>query len=121
MGEHQPWVEKVATLLGATGLGFIWFFLIAVWGGTASYLSRIRKSKTPFSIMELIGEWAVSAFAGIITAFVCYELQFSFYATAALAGIAGHMGGRAIALLEQAALAFWSKRTGVKLDEDQPH
>lgn len=121
MGEHQPWMEKITTLLGATGLGFIWFFLIAMWGGTASYVSRLRKSKAPFSIMELIGEWAVSAFAGIITAFVCYEMNLSFYATAALAGIAGHMGGRAIALIEQAALAIWSKRTGVKLDEDQSH
>lgn len=121
MGEHQGFIDKIVALIGATGLGFVWFFLMAVWGGTASYVSRLRKSKAPFSIMELIGEWAVSAFAGIITAFVCYEMSLSFYATAALAGIAGHMGGRAIALMEQAALAIWSKRTGIKLDEDQPH
>ncbi len=120
MTEHQSWVERIAALVGATGLGFIWFFLMAMWGGTANYISRLRKSKAPFSIMELIGEWSVSAFAGIITAFICYELEFSFYATAALAGIAGHMGGRAIGILEQAALAMWSKRTGIKLDEDHP-
>lgn len=120
MMEHQSWVERITALIGATGLGFIWFFLMAVWGGTANYVSRLRKSKAPFSIMELIGEWSVSAFAGIITAFICYELEFSFYATAALAGIAGHMGGRAIGMLEQAALAMWSKRTGIKLDEDHP-
>ena len=121
MGEHQGFIDKIAALIGATGLGFLWFFLIAVWGGTASYVSRLRKSKAPFSIMELVGEWTVSAFAGMITAFICYEMQFSFYVTAALAGVAGHMGGRAIALIEQAAVAFWSKRTGVELDEDHPH
>lgn len=118
MGEHQGIVDKLVAFLGATGLGFVWFFLIAVWGGTASYLARIRKSQAPFSIMELVGEWTVSAFAGIITAFICYEMQLSFYVTAALAGIAGHMGGRAIALLEQGMLAFWSKRTGIRCDED---
>lgn len=120
MGEQQAFIDKVAMFFGATGLGFIWFFILAVWGGTASYLSRIRKSKVPFSIMELVGEWTVSAFAGIITAFVCYELSFSFYATAALSGIAGHMGGRAIAMIEDAAVKLWSKRTGIELDENRP-
>ena len=121
MGEHQSVVEKLTVLFGATGLGFLWFFLIAIWGGTASYISRIRKAKVPFSLMELIGEWAVSAFAGIITAFVCSELEFSFFATAALAGIAGHMGGRAIALIEDLVVKFWTKRTGIVLDEDKPN
>lgn len=121
MGEHQGFIDKIAALIGATGLGFLWFFLIAVWGGTASYVSRLRKSKAPFSIMELIGEWTVSAFAGLITALFCSELQFSFYVTAAAAGIAGHMGGRAIALTERALLAFLEKRTGVSFNEDKPH
>ncbi len=121
MTEHQSWIERITALIGATGhMAFIWFLLVAIWGGTTNYITRLRKSKAPFSIMELIGEWSVSAFAGIITAFICHALEFSFYATAALAGITGHMGGRAIGLLEQAVLAMWSKRTGIKLDEDHP-
>lgn len=113
MIEHQGWFERFLALIVGTPIGFFWFFLLAVWGGTASYITRLKKSKAPFSIMELVGEWAVSAFAGIITAFVCLELAFSFYATAALAGVAGHMGGRAIALLENAVEAWWRKRAGV--------
>lgn len=114
-------IEKLGTLFGVTGLGFVWFFLLAMWGGTASYLARIRKAKMPFSLMELIGEWTVSAFAGLITALICTELHFSFYVTAAAAGIAGHMGGRAIALTERAAMTFLEKRVGVKTSEDHPN
>ena len=114
MGEEQGFTARLADMLSATGVGFVWFLLLAVWGGTASYLSRIKKMKTRFSIMELVGEWTISAFAGVVTAFVCYEMQFSFYATAALAGIAGHMGGRAIALLENSIEAAWSQRFGYK-------
>lgn len=112
MGEEQGFVAKLSEMFSATGVGFLWFLLLAAWGGTASYLSRIKKMKTPFSVMELVGEWTISAFAGIVTAFICYEMQFSFYATAALTGIAGHMGGRAIALMEHFVETTYRKRFG---------
>lgn len=76
------------------------FMLIAVWGGTASYIGRLKKLNRRFSIIELVGEWTISGFAGIITAYFCQELNQSFFITAALAGVAGHMGGRAIYLME---------------------
>jgi len=119
MGEEQGFLAKFSDVVATTGIGFLWFLLLAAWGGTASYLSRIKKMKTPFSVMELVGEWTISAFAGVITAFVCYEMQFSFYATAALTGIAGHMGGRAIALMENFIEVSYRKRFG-KPNEDQP-
>ena len=105
-------LDKMYDLVAASGLGFIWFALIAVWGGTASYISRIRQSEATFSLFELIGEWTISAFAGIITAYICNEMQLSFSATAALSGIAGHMGGRAILMMEKAVEAAWRKYFG---------
>lgn len=87
-------------------LGYAWMLLLAIWGGTASYISRIRKTKSPFSVIELIGEWTISGFAGVVTALVCYRFQFDFYATSAAVGIAGHMGGRAIGMLEH----YWVQR-----------
>lgn len=110
--EEQHFLKWLDEFLSVTSFGFLWFGLLAVWGGTASYISRIKKSQATFSLMELIGEWTISAFAGVITAYICYELQFSFYLTAALAGIAGHMGGRGIALLESGVVAFYKKRWG---------
>lgn len=82
------------------GLGYIWFLVLALWGGTVSYIGRIRKGKLAFSFAELIGEWSISGFTGIITAYICAEMQFSFYMTAALVAISGHMGGRALSIFE---------------------
>lgn len=53
-----------------------------------------------FSLTELIGEWAICGFAGIITAYLCEASNLSFAMTAAMSGIAGHMGGRAIYMIQ---------------------
>lgn len=107
--------------VATSSFGFLWLLVLSAWGGTASYLTRLKKSKAPFSFMELVGEWTISAFAGVVTAYACYEMNFSFYATAACAGIAGHMGGRGIALVERGIERLWHKRFGKGgQDEDQP-
>lgn len=77
-----------------------WFVALAAWGGTVSYLSRLKRYKLTFSFIELMGEWAISGFAGLITAYACAANDVSYPLTAALSGIAGHMGGRAIHILE---------------------
>jgi hypothetical protein len=92
------------------GLGYTWFLLLAIWGGTANYIARRKTDKLPFSIVELIGEWAISGFAGIITVLICQEMQLSAMLTAAAAGIAGHMGGRSIFIIEKA----FQRRLGLK-------
>jgi len=81
-------------------LGYFWFIILAMWGGTASYISRLKRSKCPFSIIELVGEWFISGFVGVITAYMCHSLGFDFYKTAALVGISGHLGGRGMYMVE---------------------
>lgn len=93
--------EQSIKIVVENSIGFAWLVIIAIWGGTASYLGRLKKKKGKFSMVELIGEWTISGFAGIITAYFCQEFSLSFFMTAALAGISGHMGGRAIFLIEQ--------------------
>lgn len=105
------WVE----LIRKSGLGYLWLIALAMWGGTSSYLSRIRRERIPFSLFELMGEWAISGFAGIVTSYVCYSLQWDFYLIAAATGIAGHMGGRAIVLIESLIL----RKLGVKACESE--
>jgi len=95
------------------GIGYFWFIVLAVWGGTANYITRLKANKGPFSLVELLGEWVISGFSGIITAFICEEMGFGFMYTAAMAGIAGHMGGRGIYLLERVI----QKRIGFKSDK----
>jgi hypothetical protein len=96
----DPVQSAFAEFIKNTGLNYVWLIFIALWGGTANYLSRIKRDKLPFSMIELIGEWFISGFAGVITAYMCYSLAWDFYLTAAVTGIAGHMGGRAIYLME---------------------
>lgn len=81
--------------------GYLWFVVLALWGGTVNYISRVKHNHPiRFSIAELVGEWAISGFVGVITIYVCLELEFSLYLTGALVAIAGHMGGRALFLME---------------------
>ena len=81
--------------------GYLWFVFLAVWGGTANYLSRVQRDKSVnFSAVELMGEWSVSGFSGLLTAYLCAEAGFSYYMTAVACAIAGHMGGRAIYMME---------------------
>lgn len=103
----EPSQSAIAEAIKDSGLGYLWLVALALWGGTASYLSRIKRDKIPFSMIELMGEWAISGFAGIITAYVCHSLGWDFYLTAACTGVAGHMGGRAIYLLERWVVRRW--------------
>jgi hypothetical protein len=81
--------------------GYFWLVLLSVWGGTVNYLMRMKKDNKPlFSLTELIGEWAISGFAGLLTAFACVEMGMSWQMTAFFTGVSGHLGGRAIYLME---------------------
>jgi len=92
--------ENTLKTLVEHGIGYAWFIVMALWGGTASYISRLKRNGNHFSIVELFGEWTISGFAGIITAYMCHSYGFDFYKTAALTGIAGHMGGRGMYMIE---------------------
>lgn len=89
-----------------------WLFVLglALFGGMASWWGKVRKGEVAYwSMSALIGELTISAFAGTITFLGCEYLNLGPFLSPALAGIAGHMGGRAIALLERAGERRLSK------------
>lgn len=93
--------SDILTKLFEAGLGYVWFIILAIWGGTVNYLSRIRQGKVEsFSFTELVGEWTISGFAGLLTAFICMEMDLSWHLTAFFTGVSGHLGGRAIFIFE---------------------
>lgn len=100
--------EKITVLQrlaedGSSTWGYLWLVVLAAWGGSVSYLSRLKEDSTKrFSTVELTGEWTISAFSGLLTAFLCAEMGVSYYLTAVACAISGHMGGRAISLIEGA-------------------
>lgn len=83
-------------------LTYAWVLILSAWGGVVNF---IRKSRTgaarPFNLTELIGEIFTSGFAGVLTFWLCEFSGIAPLMTAALVGISGHMGGRAIFQIEQ--------------------
>lgn len=95
--QASGWVSRMV----GPGGGYLWMVVLALWGGTASYLSRLKQNQAlTFSLAELAGEWAISGFAGLLMAYVCTEMHMSWYMTAVATGITGHMGGRALFMIE---------------------
>lgn len=94
MGEEQRSLLEIAREYG-------WFIFLAVWGGTVSYLTRMKEKDVKFSIVEFLVHLLTSGFAGMMTVHIASNLNFSWQLTAFLAGVAGHMGGKAITLMEQ--------------------
>lgn len=85
-----------------TWLTYMWVFLLSAWGGLVSFIKKVRTGETRASnLMEFIGELVTSAFAGVITFFLCEASGITPLMTAVLVAISGHMGTRAIFLFER--------------------
>lgn len=98
MYEKDPSTYSLITYLWVTGL--------AAWGGLVNFYRKVKSGETrAFNVTELIGEIVTSAFAGLITFWLCEAAQIHPLVTAALVGISGHMGSRAIYQLERWAQA----------------
>ncbi|CAB5079582.1 LydA-like holin [uncultured Caudovirales phage] len=82
-------------------LTYAWVLGLSALGGFVSFMNKLKAGKTrAFNIAEFMGEIATSAFTGVITFWLCENAQFSPLITAALVGVSGHMGSRAIMLFE---------------------
>ena len=83
---------------------------IALLGGAVSWWAKVRSGELPiWSINHLVGELVTSAFAGLLCFWICESAGLAPLLTAALAGIAGHMGARAITAFEQWATSRFGK------------
>jgi len=98
-----------------SGTCYVLFVLMSVWGGTAAYISRLKRSGRIFSLVELIGEWSISGFSGIVTGFICHAYGVDYYITLAAVGISGHMGGRLIFIVERFGQRYVESKLGIKL------
>ena len=100
-GEQLQQAGSWLSRLAGPGGGYLWMVILALWGGTASYISRLKQNcGMTFSLAEWVGELTISGFAGLIMSYLCTEMHMSWYMTAVATAITGHMGGRALYLLE---------------------
>ncbi len=74
----------------------------ALLGGLVSFYGKVRAGTvSAANLFHLIGELATSAFAGLLVFWFCVYLDVPMILTASLAGVAGHMGARAISMAEE--------------------
>lgn len=112
MQEKVPTFTSIADLLT-----YAWVFGLAMLGGAASFVRRVRSGESKYSnIVELIGELVVSAFAGLVTFFLCRSAAFDEMLTAAFIAISGHMGTRLIFMFE----AYLVKKIGFENECELP-
>lgn len=82
-------------------LTYLWVFGLAVLGGVVNFMRKLQEGHArAFNIIEFIGEIVTSAFAGVITFWLCENADLSQLITAAFVGISGHMGSRALFMAE---------------------
>lgn len=83
-------------------LTYAWVFALSSLGGVVSFANKLKQGHArAFNIAEFCGEIATSAFAGVITFWLCENAGLSGLVTAALVGVSGHMGSRAIMFFEE--------------------
>jgi len=83
-------------------LTYLWVFGLAVLGGVVNFMRKLQQGHArAFNIIEFVGEIVTSAFAGVITFWLCENANLSPLITAAFVGVSGHMGSRAIFTFEE--------------------
>lgn len=111
-------------------LTYLWMFGISCLGGVVAFVRKVKTGHVrAWNFTEFVGELFTSAFAGIITFWLCQASNFGMLQTAGLVGIAGHMGSRAIFMLERyfaskfpgAASALDEESNQLKENDDEPH
>ncbi len=89
---------------------------VAILGGFVSWFAKVRTGEiSPASVFHLIGEISTSAFVGLVTFWICEYLNLPQLITAPIVGISGHMGAKAITLIERAAQKKFADKTGIEV------
>ena len=81
---------------------YAWVFALSITGGIVNFSRKLKDGNVRiFNLVEFIGELFTSAFAGVITFWLCEAAEINPLISAALVGISGHAGSRAIFALEK--------------------
>lgn len=96
---------------------YLWVIAVSAFAGLVSFSRKVRQGKArAFNVAELVGELATSALAGVLTFWLCEWGNVDKLLAAVFIAISGHMGTRAIFLLEKTFQAK-AARLGLVSDE----
>lgn len=80
---------------------YAWVIALSVLGGAVNFIRKLQSGHARvFNLVEFIGELTTAAFTGVITFYLFTNAGFDPLITAAAVGISGHMGSRALLLME---------------------
>lgn len=114
LGQHAEWLTQIIPFALAIALSGL--------GGVVSYLNRIDKHGIAFSFIRLSIEVLTSGFVGIISFMLCDYAKLEWSTTAAIVAISGHMGTRALFMVENAAINISAnilKRNGYDISDSK--
>ena len=90
---------------------YIWYLVLAMWGGVVRYLIDIQKDRTmKFSVYKLIANIVISGFAGMITLNLTEHFQIAPHLAAAMIAVSGHAGVRTVEKFESLFVKFLEAR-----------
>lgn len=98
--------------------------LVSILGGLVSYYRKISNGSTSHAIWRLAGELLTSAFAGLSVGMLLADHNASVGWTFAVVGIVGHMGSRALDVLEDVVketLYTLARTDRRRMDERRDH
>ena len=84
-------------------LTYAWVMGLAAFGGVVNFSRKMREGAVrAFNLTEFIGEIVTSAFAGLLTFWLTEAAEMDKLVSAVLIAVSGHMGSRAIFMIEKA-------------------
>ena len=108
MNAPEPLTWESLTKLGPV-------ILVALLGGAVAFYRKVKEGAArAFNFTEFIGEMLTSALAGVLFYWFCQYAEMNPWLTAAIVGIAGHMGSRGMFLLEKWVESKFSSATNLK-------
>jgi len=111
-------IDRVRDPTTYSWLTYTWVVMWSVLGGLVSWYGKIKAGVSrPFNLVELFGEIATSAFAGITTFYVCEWGGVDPLLSAVFIGIAGHMGTRFVFFAEKMLERHLSSKFGMRDDQ----
>jgi hypothetical protein len=93
-----------------------WLFILvmALLGGAVSWYLKVKRGElAATNIFALVGEFMVSALAGLLAFLICDYLEMPLGITGAAAGLAGHAGAKALTIGEVWLQRFAEQKMGV--------
>lgn len=83
-------------------LTYLWVLGLGAVGGIVNFQRKLSAGTVrAFNVTEFLGEVFTSGFAGLLTFWLCEATDINKLVGAVLIGISGHMGSRAIFLIEK--------------------